>query len=299
MNKVNSHNLTGIINIGNTCYMNASLQLLIQCNILTKCILNNKFRHHLLDTYKSFLYDYFNNKSSPIKLKQIINNKFKKFNNSGQHDSHEFILDLLNYFDEAIIEESNYLGKVMNCTNIVAHNIQLNKFISSLFDVRITSSIKCSGCNSVSHSTVGEKILSIEINGLHTYEECLKHFFDKEIIDDYYCSICYENTKAIKKISITCLPKYLIIHLKRFNNELQKLSNEIIIPECIIIKNYTYMLRSFIYNSGGLDGGHYINFTKSENVWYCINDNGISIANINDYLPYGYIYLFVLKINRD
>ena len=35
--------LVGLNNIGNTCYLNSALQLLINCTVLTKIILTTKF----------------------------------------------------------------------------------------------------------------------------------------------------------------------------------------------------------------------------------------------------------------
>lgn len=42
------NSLKGFINLGNTCYMNSSLQCLIHCNVFTKNILPLKNKHNII-----------------------------------------------------------------------------------------------------------------------------------------------------------------------------------------------------------------------------------------------------------
>ena len=49
--------------------------------------------------------------------------------------------------------------------------------------------------------------------------DCIEVFSRPEILSDtnmWYCSVCKEHKRAEKKLDIWRLPKYLVIHLKRF-----------------------------------------------------------------------------------
>ena len=59
--------LCGFNNIGNTCYLNSALQLLINCTVLTKFILSFNFKSDKLNEIKNFLQKYkSSNVISPI-----------------------------------------------------------------------------------------------------------------------------------------------------------------------------------------------------------------------------------------
>ena len=129
---------------------------------------------------------------------------------------------------------------------------------------------------------------SRESRGL-TIHDCLQSFEEVEELDEQneiYCRTCKKHVKGTKKMDIYKLPKYLIIHLKRFKRHgysTQKNGAQVDFPiEGLVIKNYSG--RSFSYDLyavsnhyGSMGGGHYTAYGKNINGnWYDFNDSSVS-----------------------
>ena len=116
--------LSGLINIGNTCYINSIIQCLSNCDIFRDYIFNDKFIEHILYTLKKDDIDYeksisdlliyqfykilkyiWNEKNinvKPTTFKKKLGKKFNFFDNYDQNDSQEFLQFLLNTFNDEI-----------------------------------------------------------------------------------------------------------------------------------------------------------------------------------------------------
>lgn len=257
--------MNGIINFGNSCYINSALQLLISCSYFTKIILSSN--NSSIDFYKQFLLNYFNNKTCSSKnLVQYLN--IKRFMDNSQQDSHDFLISLLDILYEKI------------------KKYDINKIFDKLFLINIQYIITCLNCKyqSISHSNENSLILSITSNNL---TECFMNYLKPEILE-WKCEKCHY-IKAKKNTIIKKLPKYLIILVKRYS--LQK----VIVPKELI---HRYFLRSFIVQFGNLSGGHYISFIKNNNQWYLVNDSVIKLINeeqLSRYIDKAYVLLYVNK----
>jgi ubiquitin C-terminal hydrolase len=289
---LSSDKLTGLINIGNTCYMNSALQLLVASSYFTYMILTcNDCKE--INYYKKFLQEYYsNNTFSPHDIKNYIGSIDKKFINNEQQDSHEFLIILLDSLDENIKEYDidNMFGKLFYCN--------------------LESEVICSLCNYSSKTNTIEKSLSLSIVN-SSLNDCLSEFIKPEQLNNdnqWRCEKCNQYTNAYKKLSVKSLPKYLFIQLKRYSyiNGAKKLNTPINIPNelntdnitDIINLGYQYILRGFIYQSGDINGGHYISFIKNKNDWYCINDSQISKVDsdkIIELIKFAYVILYVKK----
>lgn len=123
-------------------------------------------------------------------------------------------------------------------------------------------------------------------------EQCLYNFHKVEVLDDdeqWHCPNCHIKVKASKKMDIWVPSKVLIIHIKRFDYQGNKINNLITFPinELNINKymseystklgNFTYDLFAVSNHRGSIHGGHYYSFVKSltDTNWYCVNDNDV------------------------
>ena len=290
---MNISNTCGLNNIGNTCFMNSALQLLVNCTVLTKFMLNNDFKSKKLNCYKQFLKDYCcNGVITPNTVKLMVSDQNSIFYGYEQQDAHEFLVFLLDIISEELIKEHK-----SNPNNVLG--IDMADLVKLIFNTNITSIIYCEDTDDKSKTKAAENILSLAIgNNKTSLEECLEKFQKIEHLNGDQKWFNDKDSKyydAYKRLYIKSYPKYLIIHFKRFNYTRfsSKNNTEIEMKENINLKNDNFMLRAIVYHMGNTGGGHYISLVNKNNKWMLCNDSSISeISDISNYINKGYIYLY-------
>jgi ubiquitin C-terminal hydrolase len=289
--------LCGFNNMGNTCYMNAALQIITNSTVLTKIMLTNNFVSPKLNIYKNFLQSYKNGQPfGPIEVKHMVGQKDSKFMDNSQHDSHEFLIHLMEILEDEFKKEYNE-------DQLTIFNIPLNEFMSRIFDTNVSSIIYCEETDEKSKTKVGEKILSLPIpkndKKKVSLNDCLDYYTQIEKLSgDAQWKSVKENklVDAYKRLYLKSLPKYLLIQLKRFSffSFSNKNDIDVSIPINLDIRNNSYQLRGIIYHMGSANGGHYVAIIYHNDEWYLCDDSNISkISDINKYLDKGYTYLYV------
>ena len=291
----------GIINLGNTCFINSCLQALIHCKLFMQTFFKNSEK--LNETTTPISYNFLlicilmldiekTTRKRFIDIsyfKYVFGKKHPIFNGYNQNDSQEFcrifLEDLSNELNEA---KNKDLYKTLTNTEGKAKNIRDQEFdfnfkereksiIIDLFYSQIITTFTCN-CGSEIYSfqklldfplLLPENVKQIDINNL------LQNYFKDEIVDfDSKCEKCGKVEKHKKAMKISRPPEILIISLQRINETTQK-KNECLVtfPEVLNLFDYIdhdigydkesyYQLYSVINHQGNINGGHYYTYIK-------------------------------------
>tara|TARA_B100000795_G_scaffold240226_2_gene202293 strand:- start:4838 stop:5869 length:1032 start_codon:yes stop_codon:yes gene_type:complete len=317
--KYKNKGLTGLANLGNTCFINSTIQCLSHIYELndffdkkTYMKRMNKIPESLLliewDKLRKLMWS----ENCVIKPSGFINaiqkvshlKDVEIFTGYAQNDLTEFMNFLFMSFHESIKREveMNIKGDIKNKTDKLAikcykmmqnmYKNEYSEFLNMFYGIHV-SEVKSLESNY--ENVVPEPFFNIDvpINKHDTLEKCIEQYTETEILDGDNM-ILNEKTgnkeKASKRIMFWNLPKILIITLKRFGNDNVKDPKNIIFPleEMDMSKyilgydknSYKYDLFGICNHSGGVNGGHYTAFVKNANEnWYHFNDTNVSKIN--------------------
>ena len=279
--------MKGFNNLGNTCYLNSGLQMLIQNIDLCNVINAFRGRSKILEELAKFIDRYYDSSSDPISpdyVKKVAGKRNSIFMGFQQQDSSEFIVFLLDFIN-------NEINKILPKKNLV----------DKLFEIETTTSTKCKvlSCLNISKNVEKSTILMLNVNAeCQNIDDCYRISKKKvkfEGDEKYYCEKCQKKRIASQRKEITQWPKNLIVWLRRYEqngNRLSKYSQEIAIP---IEWRQGYKLKGVVLHSGNLYGGHYVYAGLNGDKWYLFDDSSVSELNNNALariINNGYIYYF-------
>lgn len=320
--------LSGLKNLGNTCYMNSVLQCLSNVLNLTHYLRTCKTlsEDEVLNSYVKLLNGIWeaNSPIIPKSFKKNINKKLKKYNTSLQHDSNEFLLDFLDLLNSNLINKkvkissnniysNKYIKQANNTWNEYFNNT--STVISELFYGQYIKSYKCRGCNENMYKTFEPFItLNLHCNRGCDVNDLIREHFNRDYIytNCKECSGEYIDKEYELNTEILKCPEILILTINRFNNDLTKNNKNIKINNTIdlcdyisisgessIDKSTVYELNSIICHTGDLNDGHYNAIIKNDKEWYCFDDcnvNKYDITKLDDSTPYILFYEIIKTI---
>ena len=260
--------MKGFNNMGNTCYLNAGLQMIIQNIELCKLILKYSQQSLILNKISFVISEYYNDSSksiTPNEIKKIVEEKHNIFNGCGQQDSTEFVICLLNIIDDEIKKID---------TN--------SKGIDDIFGINLNVRIKCkyNDCLQIYNNKEKNNFLILDIEpGMSTLDDLYRNFKSSDILDkdnQFYCEKCQTKRIASKRYQIIDWPNYLFISLKRFKQNGMNLTKQSQPIEINLLWRHGFSLVGAIIHYGNINSGHYVYIGKQSNKWYLFNDAYVS-----------------------
>ncbi|XP_052845456.1 ubiquitin carboxyl-terminal hydrolase 36 isoform X1 [Drosophila gunungcola] len=305
---------TGMINVGNTCYLNSTLQALLHIPALANWLVSEQAHLDNCNVAESggccivcamakTLLATQSNQSAvrPFlvysKLKQIC----KHMVVGRQEDAHEFLRFLVEAMERA------YLMRFRNYKEL-DQLVKETTPLGQIFGGYLRSEVRCLSCSHVSITFQHFQDLLLDIRKADSLEDAFDGHFSRERLEDmgYKCEGCKKKVSATKQFSLERAPITLCIQLKRFSMIGNKLTKQISFKPRIDLSKYaarspaaqaqplTYRLVSMVTHLGvSQHCGHYTAIGSTESgSYYNFDDSYVrpiamqSVCNTNAYIMF-------------
>lgn len=305
---------TGILNLGNTCYINSASQCLSHTVKLRDFFLSGEYEKYQNNEHKSSVlvdewYDMLtrlwdNHRGvaprSYVKNVQRIYGEQGYFSFTGfeQNDAQEYLNLFMDQMHEVLSRKVNMKinGDVKNEKDKLLKKAYENwklyyensysKFVD-LFHGQMMNLIDCPETKEKSYSFEPFSSLQLSLensqNNTHSLYDCLDNYTKYSILDGdnaWYSEAAKEKKKAFRYVRFWRMPNYLMIVLKRFTNNGNKIMTKVEYPMeldmskyCVLKEERTnYRLYGVINHFGGVNGGHYTAYCRNGEQWREFDD---------------------------
>lgn len=282
--------MTGLTNIGNTCYLNATLQCLVHIDELNMFLNNYIPKSLLLKEYDDLrqLMLKGHNIITPTRFVKVVHHvcnekKMDLFTTFSQYDLSEFLRFMLNEFHESMKQNVQIsIPKQMTdidkkCVEMMIRNYSKDySFIIDYFYGITVSILETTKVESIIPESFFILDLPIPDTPNVSIYDCIQLYAQPENFE-WKDESTNTYVPATKKNIFWRLPKLLFIVFKRFNNSNHKNNQLIHVPFTITLGSVSYQLICVCNHYGSVNSGHYSTIVKKDN-WIELDDGSITIV---------------------
>jgi len=327
-----AHGKVGLVNLGNTCFLNAVIQSLRYCTDFANYFTSGAYESHLkndrntasiveetADVFKGMWNGDVKARASMAPRGFVASAArisaqsptFEDLFRGGQADAAEAVLFVLDALHEGVARKvkMEVVGNPKNDNDV--HQIKAltswsefyakgySPVVEHFFGQQMTATI-CRNCKNKNTRFEPWMMIKAPIDKSkgdnQPLSDCIDKAYDKELLDDYQCDNCKTRGQADLEHTISKLPPIVILSLKRFDNDNNKIRTKVDIdldkvdlakwisfPSVSKHISTEYSVFAAIEQHGGTRGGHYISYAKHNDAWVCYDDTSnteVPAANV-------------------
>jgi ubiquitin carboxyl-terminal hydrolase 22/27/51 len=289
----------GLVNLGNTCYFNAILQLLAHCPAFVRFIDNTDHQSLLTSEVRTVLRQLWDDSSThPVVPTLLVRTagQCTQFDVYRENDAHELFCLLIDALCTKAATTTPDLGGASKLdadwkSAFASFGQRSDVGMAPIFHGQTISSITCSRCGKTTNP--GSEVFSSLVLELGrssaSSSDLLSAHFQPETVHHWTCDSCGVDSVAIKHTALWRLPKVLVLCIKRFLHDGKSVSRLDVSP-CKRLRidatrpqspaatstaNHRYRLVGVVCHVGSQYGGHYVTMARRPDGWFEYDDPNV------------------------
>jgi len=279
----------GLMNLGNTCFVNSICQVLFSVADLQPLFDQNDPISVTLNVLKSEIYA---SQQTPVCPDYLFAQmcalpQFARWPRDDQQDAHDFLLWLLQKLHtEHVLHGSCDVSREGIGHTSTTQDDEDHSPVTDLINGRFTITYRCVQCSYKSVKYDRFRCVNVYLDSRETVIE------EADYITDKACEQCHALQTKCTTYMTQC-PNILFVLFVRFNGLVKNNKSMKIAAEVITKNKSRYKLMAIVNHNGRtLDTGHYTALIRQNNTWYKCNDTDVVKSSLPSSSALAYILTY-------